>query len=195
MNRRRAVGSLALLASIAVTACAGWQTPSVRDKGQRTTSKNNALLCDALQVTDSVVRVVGPGEARKIKFPESQAIAVLHIPVGAVSEPTTFVLKVETGMTRRALINIEARQGETKVTTFSRPLVLELHVRSGCEPSKPEPGSSFYIYTMKVADSPGDTTLTEGHGDYDDPPLWKFWKSRRVTSVLDHLSGYILAQG
>lgn len=194
--RRRAAGLLAILPGLAVLACAGVHTPGDRDMGTRTAPMSSALLCDELRDPKPVTKLVASGDGKKtIKFPESHSIAVLHVPAGAVSEPTTFVLSVESGVTRRALVNIEARQGDRVVTTLSRPLELELRVRSGCKPSKPGPDSSFYVFTMNAGGSPGDTTLVEGHGDYDDPPFWKPWEHRRVTADLNHLSGYILAQG
>jgi hypothetical protein len=139
---------------------------------------------------------VAPDKEKTIKFPKSHWVAALHVPQLGGDDSTTFILKVEGGMTERALVNIEALRRGTPVTTFSPPLLLELRVRSGCKPSKPSsPDSSFYIYTMVPDPASRDTAFVEGHGDYDDPPFWKFWKHKRVTAALPHLSGYILAQG
>ncbi len=190
--RRILLVTCAPAACAALPACAGVHSTSTRDLGTRATSMQHALRCDRLQDADSAYEVVAPGKGNvKIKFPASHTVAVLRVPRAAVPAPTTFVMKVERGATSRALINITARRGTESVTTFDQPLLLQLHVRSGCKPSKPARDSTFYVYTMQLNPA-GDTSLVEGHGDYIDPLILGH---KRVEALLEHLSGFILAQG
>lgn len=180
-------------ACVMLPACAGLYPIATRDRGNRTASIQDALVCDNLVSVAAESLTVAPGRGHvDIKFPASHPVAVLRVPRAAVTEPTTFVLQIDNGATSRALVNITARRGTTNVTTFREPLLLKLFVRSGCKPSKPAKDSTFYIYTMRVNAAGNDTTLVEGHGNYIDPILFGH---KRVEALLDHLSGYILAQG
>jgi hypothetical protein len=184
----------ATAACAALPACAGLHPLPNRDLGSRATPLRNALRCDRLATTAAESALVVPGKKGHVdvKFPRSHSVAALRVPRAAVSDSTIFILQIERGATSRALINVAARHGAESVTTFNEPLLLKLNVRSGCKPSKPAKDSTFYVYTLQVDPSTNDTTLVDGHGDYIDPLILG---SKRVEAVLQHLSGFILAQG
>ena len=151
----------------------------------------DAMRCDPLPVSAPVVGRADGSRQVQIRFPDSKPVAILTIPRGAVRQPTTFTLSAPAG-TQRVLVEVNARdQAGNAVTDFSAtPLGLNMHLRGGCRPRKPQSGQhSFYVYLL----NPADSSLTEPRGDWDDVDLMQ--GTPRVRAQLDHLSGYIIAQG
>jgi hypothetical protein len=123
-----------------------------------------------------------------LEYPGHQGrIAVLEIPSGTVPQNSTWTFTLATPKQSVAQVNIVAtdEKGDTITDFANHPLTLTLFVRKDCSPGKPGSGKSIYIYRTPLnANDPG-------LGDYED----HIFRTPRVTAKLDHLSGYILAQG
>ena len=150
-----------------------------------------AMRCEPLPVAAPVVASADGSRTVHVRFPDSNPVAILTIPRGAVSKPTTFTLSAPAG-TERVLVEINARdEAGSVVTDFSgEPLGLDMHLRRGCTPRRPRSAQhSFYIFQL----DPSDSSLTEPRGDWNDVGVMQ--ATPRVRAQLDHLSGYIIAQG
>lgn len=168
----------------ALPACAGNRTTSQRGRSPE------PLNCRGLKSAASSYPILNGDRDTTIEYPQHKGrIAVLKVPKGSVPANTRFT--IESSDSEHVQINIEAKDeaGNPRTGFSGQPLALTVFVYDVCKPHRPEPGKSFYLYRIPV----DSTTVL---GSYEDPPFWKFWKkTSRVNADLDHLSGYILAQG
>lgn len=163
----------------ALLACAGNQ---VTDQGGR---NPDPLNCPGLKSDPSSYSIINGDRDTTIEYPQHNGrLAVLKIPGGAVATGTKFT--IGSSDQDHVQIDVEARDGAgNPITNFrDHPLTLIVFVHKVCTPYKPEPGKSFYLFRIPV-----DSGMGLGH--YDHAPH----RTPRVTATLDHLSGYILAQG
>lgn len=159
------------------------------------TGMPQALRCAPLAAAEPVRM---PADGKKevvIRYPEKDPVAILTVPQRAVEQPTIFTLSAPAA-TQRVLVVVTASDTTGKpVTEFTTaPLRLMLNLRDDCTPRRPTSrDSSFFVYRF----SPSDSTFDTYGGTWDDAHAWEvLWqRTARVRTDLDHLSGYILAQG
>ena len=154
-----------------------------------------ALRCAPLPAAEPARETADGSREVVLRYPDKNAVAILTVPRGAVSQPTTFTLSAPAG-TQRVLADVTATDAAGRpVTDFrTQPLRLVLNLRDGCSPRRPTSSdSSFYAYRFVLSDS----TFDERGGQWNDAHAWEvLWqRTAKVKAVLDHLSGYILAQG
>lgn len=154
------------------------------------------IECTPLNIGGVAYTITSDQQNPILEYPgHKDRIAVLEIPPGTVPPNSMWTFTLDAPKQPVAQVNIVAtdEKGATVTDFRSHPLTLTLFLRNGCSLGKREHGKSIYIYRTTTITS---LDLGTGLGHYDDPPFWKFWKkTSRVTADLDHLSGYILAQG
>lgn len=115
-------------------------------------------------------------------------VALLTVPRDAVSAPTTFRVHVPGGP--HVVAFVTAEQGKGAITSFAKDLQLTLYYDRGCRVPGPD-GSLTKLTGFRTVENPGN----EGEPDADSPVPSKNDEVASVLLSLDHLSGYILAQG
>jgi hypothetical protein len=85
---------------------------------------------------------------------------------------------------------VTATQGKGAITSFAKDLQLTLYYDRGCHVPGPD-GSLKELTGFRTVENPG----SEGEPDADSPVPSSNDQVASVLLSLDHLSGYILAQG
>jgi hypothetical protein len=148
------------------------------------------LTCGAVAGDSDTKTVDGNGTAH-LEVPKTgRKLAELEVPRGAVSSETEFTLSIPAN-SGRVIAEVTARTvaGSVPVTEFAEPLTLTLRQRGDCVVR--EPRTQYHITVYRIDSTAGaDTFLARVGGAQS-----KSGGPGTTRVEIDHLSGYILAQG